>query len=258
MPEIILNRDLQRRDVPSVPVLQLECCEESGHPAAWAVVWRFAQTFDLARYARDNNGQLDREALKTVTAEWITQLQVGAPVAGTISELRAVLAYIFSAKSPASATVPADRAALVERLLDEIYRDISRGDERPRGEAGPYEPGLGTTGTNYGSGQCRLWFTPRGDVDRVALFDQVAGSLLREVDEAVVVSALYLYPPRYSADAKLPPTNVFMLLLEQRMPRDGPTPRADDAVLDAAYDRLARSIVKRLADRRFDHWPAAS
>lgn len=89
---------------------------------------------------------------------------------------------------------------------------------------------------------------------REALFDRVAGLLLREVDERAVVSALCLYPPGYSGDHDGPPTHVFMFLLEERTDRSGRA-SSDDWSLAGEYTRIAELATAKLADASLDHYP---
>lgn len=102
------------------------------------------------------------------------------------------------------------------------------------------DDGIGTFGASVGSGQHRFWFVPREPVERIALFDRVAGLLLREVDSQHYVSALYLYPP--DPPGSDDPTRVFMLLVESRSKDES------DGALQDEYTRLERLVLGRFAD----------
>jgi hypothetical protein len=254
MPRIILNRDLQPQDVPVVPVRQLECGDENGHPAAWAIVWRFGQTFDTLKYCQATGTDLSLETLKGLTARWLAEVQQGKPVTGEFFELRAVLAHIYDWYGSGPT---AEVASLIDEVLDAIYRDLSGGGERPRGDTGPYEPALGHRGESPTTDKLRFWFISRDGLDRLALFDRVAGKLLRERPDDVLVSALYLYPPRYYPDASKPPLQVFILLLQPRGTYDRDLGDTEHTDLGRVADRLARSVIADVADPTYERWPSS-
>lgn len=156
------------------------------------------------------------------------------------------------------ASVAQEDAVLINALLDAIYHDVSGGRDRPGGDAGPVEPGIGTFGASVGTGQHRFWLSLEEPLDRIVLYDhvgglllrEVGGLLLREVATDVVVSAFYLYPPQYPVESEEPPVHTFMLLLESRR-----QDRLDGEFLDREYDRLVRLVMERFADRSRQHWP---
>ena len=245
---LILNRDLRTSHVPDTPVAELEL-GDGAHPAAWTQLWRFAATFGVSSYAQATGRNLDDERMKELLAQAQAATDLGVPFKAELFELRAALCYL---RAWHNAVLPDEEAArVVDTLLDAIYRDVAGGRKRPIGGTGPYEPGLGlgTCSANFGVGQNRFWFRARRRMSRERLYDRVAGKLLREAPNDVVVSALYLYPPRYQDDSAAAPTHVFMLLLE---PREG---HRDEHVVNAAYDALMRSVVAELASRGHEHQP---
>jgi hypothetical protein len=179
MPKLILNRDVTSADVPAARYAELEP-PNGGHPAAWAQLWRFALTFDPEAYAKHAGTELDGEALLQ-RAE--AQLATDGSVSRDFSELRAMLWSLYGMVGPGASLSP-ERARLVDVILDAVYADVSGGKRRPSGEPGPYEPELGTfAGAIPGSGQRRFWFSVCDGLDRVSLFDGVAGLFLREIAE---------------------------------------------------------------------------
>ena len=245
MGTLIFNRDLTAAHVPDVRVIDLE--PPGGcHPAAWARVWRFALTFDPEGYAEATGVELDAAAS---LEEARSRAASGALVTMHLRELRSALWSLYWQLGQ-GASAAHEEAILIDALLDAIYHDVSGGRLRPRGDGGPSEPGFGTFGASVGTGQHRFWFSPHDPPDRVALFDRVAGLLLREVGVDFVVSALYLYPPQYPVESEDPPTHAFMLLLDRRGSR-----ALDDELIAREYHRLARLVIEGFADRARHHWP---
>ncbi len=119
--------------------------------------------------------------------------------------------------------------------------------------------GLGVFGAVLGaSGQYRFWFVPRENLSQAGLFDRVSGLLLREAHPAVMVRALYLYPPGHLSDEwplGASESEVFMLLLGFQPG----TRSADESVLESAlngeYERLGRMLIEQLADITRPHHP---
>jgi hypothetical protein len=243
VPEVILNRDLKPSDVPLTRTHDL-AEPGSGHDAEWARVWRFALTFDPDAYAEATGTELDTAAL---IERFRTEVANQGSITAEFAALRAVLHALFL-ETYQGASVGGGTPGLIDALLDAIYADVSGGKDRPPPDPPVFEDGLGVFGANHGDGQHRFWFTPRDELDREALFDRVAGILLRAADEAVIVSALYLYPPTYPVDDGAP-SHAFMLLLE---PRDRERGRE---TVESEYERLPRLVVRLLADPSADHHP---
>jgi hypothetical protein len=246
VPKLILNRDLTPADVPTARYAELDP-PDGGHRVAWRALWRFALTFDPVAYAKHAGTQFDEEAL-VKRAEG--QLADGGQVAGGFVELRAILTWLYGIGGQGVA-ISTDRAHLIDAVLDAIYADVSGGNPRPRGEPGPYEPGLGTfAGSVPGSGQHRFWFAAHDGLNRMSLYDGVAGLFLRELAESMVVSALYLYPPAYPIESDGRAVHIFMVMLELRSDW-----RGDTRTLEDEYERLTLLAVRRFADPRHDHHP---
>lgn len=53
-------------------------------------------------------------------------------------------------------------------------------------------------GAGAGSGQRPFWFATRDGRDRASLYNGEAGLFLREISEKALVSAFYLYTPRFA------------------------------------------------------------
>jgi hypothetical protein len=242
--ELILNRNLLPSHVPKYSVVHLEL-PGGGHPYAWSRIWRFALTFDPDAYSEGTGSKLDAPAL---AERMVASLPTEDRVPGHLAELRAVLHWMYWEGGQGS-SLPLGNV-MVEALLDAVYGRVSGGAKRPTGGPGPYEPELGTfAGSVPGtSGQQRFWFAPRRGVTREELYDAVAGLLLREADERLYVSALYLYPPVYSVETGLLCSHTFSLLLQRRR-------RGSSKLMADEYARLPRLVIDRLADQSSNHHP---
>jgi hypothetical protein len=246
LPETILNRDLRPSDVPLTRTSALDG-PGGGNSAEWIRVWRFAHTFDPVAYASGTGIDIDTAAS---IDRFERELARDRAVSGKCAELRAALHRLYAWTSEGM-SVPPQAAELIDALLDAIYAEISGGKARPEASRPVNEPGLGVFGANYGSGQHRFSFTSREGLSREALFDRVAGILLREAEVHVIVSALYLYPPTYEIEGDDRAGNTFMLLLELRKSA------SRNVGLDSEYERLERLIVSQLADTSGEHYPSA-
>ena len=243
---MILNRDLRPSNVPTTRTCGLEE-PGGGHGAEWTRVWKFAHTFDPVAYVDGTGIDIDTPAL---LERFDRQLGQDRMITGKCAELRAALHGLYGQTIEGTSIQPRT-AELIDALLDAIYAEISGGKARPAASQPINEPGFGVFGANYGTGQHRFWFTSREGLSREALFDRVAGILLREAAVDVIVSALYLYSPMYRIDGDDRAWNTFMLLLELRESADR------ELIVDLEYDRLERLIISQLADPSVAHHPSA-
>lgn len=232
MPAVLLNRDMRGRHVPGYRFVELERSGGS-YPAAWASLWRFALTFDPARLRARSTEPLDAERdLSQVRRDFAS----GSLRNNHLTTLRLALWGLFW-DTGQGGSLDHEDAGLIDALLDAMHADVANGAYRPRVDA-PFEPGIGVFGASFGEGQRRFWFQADPSLSRLGIYDSVAGLLLREVNDDFVVSALYMYPPRYPIEQEGPPTHVFMLLLEARARRPEAARR-----LPEEYDRLTRVVV---------------
>lgn len=245
MSALILNRDLLPNDVPMVRYADVEpeVKQWCGHPWAWNQLRRFALTFDPAAYAEKAGALFDPAtspggALRTLNKEGKDAAGTPLPGAPMLAQFRAALWLMF----PYADAPPFDNPGLIELVLDGIYRDVSGGQQRPRPDAGPFEPALGRFAARYGSGQHRFSVSSDKALSREALFDRVAGIVLRDISEPLIVSALFLYPPTYLVETDDPPTHAFSMLLQWRERGGG------DDELEREYERLAQLCIDAIAD----------
>lgn len=250
---MLRNRDLRAHDVPALRFADLPSDQADGrvtanHARAWDSLWRSAVTFDPAHYAA---GTGDRTPPATYLADARRAFEQDGTLEGRpLSALRAALHALYDGVAEYGA-VSAPDGELADGLLDAIYRDVASGaSPRPTERPGPPERELGVFAGKVegGSGQHRFWF--KSALERPALYDKVAGVLLREVGPDVVVSALYLYPPQYLAVEAAPPwaSHVFQLLLE-------PRGRAAGTELEHDYERLIFAVRAALGDVASDWGP---
>jgi hypothetical protein len=115
--------------------------------------------------------------------------------------------------------------------------------------------GLGLFSGSLGSGHRRFWFVPRDRTAQSELFDRVSGLLLREVKTAMLVRALYLYPPG-TTNENIPAMEAFMLLLGTQPIAAFENENDEEAAMSEEYDRLTRLCISEVADLERDHWPA--
>jgi hypothetical protein len=171
--EATLNRDLDRADIPPFSYVGISHTFKNSpyneYPFAMARLRWFTDSFDPrleddARYAE-------------------------------LSALRATLQ--FEAKLNGHFTyLQARDADAVDSVLDELYRDVTGGDERHASDLGPHEPGIGEW-VNEGDCTQRYWLEFPYGIDRFELFEKV-GDLLRVGHPSGEISGIYMYPPDYT------------------------------------------------------------
>lgn len=92
-------------------------------------------------------------------------------------------------------------------------------------------------------------FRPQAPWTRDALYDRVAGVLLRELGKEVMLSALWMYPDGDGAGEDGWNGSTFMVHIVPRLRN------LSDELVEAEYQRLSAAVVAALADPRADHWP---
>ena len=202
----ILNRDLRADWVPRHRAVDLGDASPTGvHQFAWSRIWRFATTFELHKY----DGPRDD---------------------GSLNAERATLAAVYWEHK---GRPPAELFPYIDAVLDGIHRHLSGGKPRPRGDAGPSEPGIGASGPELpGAVNWLGWHAEAPD--RPRLYERVAGMVLDSLGTTTAVTGLYLYPPFYAVLNDLPPLQRFMLGLT-----------VDEFV------RIVPPIVRELGDPRY-------
>jgi len=141
------------------------------------------------------------------------------------------------------------RCRLVEGRIRRIQ--IAAGSAREPVDQSPVAEGIGVWAAQFGSGQHRFWFRPQSPSTPQALYDRVAGILLRELGKEVMLSALWMYPDAMvePGDGRQSDGCAFMFHI---VPRER---YLSDEVVEAEYQRLSTAVVGALADRAADHWP---
>jgi hypothetical protein len=115
--------------------------------------------------------------------------------------------------------------------------------------------GLGVFSGSLGQGHHRFWFVPKERTSQSDLFDRVSGLLMREIKTALLVRALYLYPPGTTRE-EVPAMETFMLLLGAQPQAVFTDDEERDDVLSDEYDRLTTLCINELADSNLDHFPS--
>ncbi len=172
--EITLNRNLARTDIPPFSYAGISQTFKNSpyneYPFAMAHLRWFTDSFDANREIEPHDAQLS--ALRAT-------LQSEAKLNGHFTYLQS------------------SDAATVDSILDELYRNLTGGDERHARELGPHEPGIGEWVNETDCTQ-RYWLEFPYGVDRHELFERV-GDLLRvgsPGDDGI--AGIYLYPPDYA------------------------------------------------------------
>ena len=116
---------------------------------------------------------------------------------------------------------------------------ITAGSAREPEDQSHAPEGIGVWAAQFGSGQHRFWFTPLSPSKPEALYDRVAGILLRELGNDVMLSALWMYPDEMLEPGDGRPSDrcAFMFHI---VPRER---HLSDELVEAEYRRLSTSVV---------------
>ncbi|MGK2933068.1 MAG: hypothetical protein ACSLFD_09935 [Solirubrobacterales bacterium] len=168
MGEVTLNRDLEAADIPLFSYVGISHTPKNSpyneYPYAMARLRWFTDSFDP---------RLEEE---TSLSGLRSKLQ-------NESKLNGHFTYLQGGDADA-----------VDRILDDLFANLTGGLERHARDLGPHEPGIGEW-VNEGDFTQRYWLEFPYGVDRHDLFGKV-GDLVRMANPAV--SGIYLYPPDYA------------------------------------------------------------
>jgi ADP-ribose pyrophosphatase YjhB (NUDIX family) len=111
--------------------------------------------------------------------------------------------------------------------------------------------GIGVWAPQFNSTTLRFWFRPQTPQTPDALYERVAGILLRELGNDVLLSALWMdsLPTERPIDGGRWDGCVFILGI---LPRER---YLSDDLVTAHSHRLSRAVIAALADRTAEHWP---
>lgn len=139
------------------------------------------------------------------------------------------------------------RCRLVEGRIRRIQS--TGGSPREPGDQSNAPEGLGVWAAQFGSGQHRFWFTPQSPAKPESLYDRVAGILLRELGNDVMLSALWMYPAEMLQLGDGRPSDRWTFMFHI-IPRER---HLSDALVEAEYRRLSTAVVGALADPAAEH-----
>lgn len=172
--EITLNRELGRADIPPFSYVGISQTFKNSpyneYPFAMAHLRWFTDSFD----PDSEDGELDTD----------------------LSKLRSTLQ--FEAKLNGHFTyLQSSDASTVDTVLDELYRNVTGGEERHARELGPHEPGIGEW-VNETDCTRRYWLEFPYGVDRHEIYERVSDLLRVGRPGDGEIAGIYLYPPDYA------------------------------------------------------------